>query len=76
MAIFGSVVKKILGSKYERDMKLLRPIVEQVKAVYPEIEKLSNDELRGRTITLKKRVSEAVKPLELEIESLKEQAEN
>ena len=30
-------------------MKLIQPLVESVKAVYPEIKKLSNDELRART---------------------------
>ena len=40
-------MKSIFGNKSDRDLKKLMPIVNSFKAVYPEIEKLSNDELRA-----------------------------
>ncbi len=75
MAVIGSVISKILGSKYDRDMKVLKPVVEQVKAVYPEIEQLSNDGLRERSALLRQRVKESVQPLESQIEELKQKSE-
>ncbi len=75
MAVIGSVISKILGSKYDRDMKVLRPVVEQVGAVYPEIEQLSNDGLRERSDLLRQRVKESIQPLESQIEELKQRSE-
>jgi preprotein translocase subunit SecA len=75
MPVFNQMITKLFGSKYERDKKLVRPIVEQVKAVYPEIEKLSNDELRERTLSLKARLQESIKEQESKIDELKEKAD-
>lgn len=46
---FNKFLQSLFGNKSSRDMKLIQPLVEKVKAVYPEIEKLTNDELRART---------------------------
>jgi len=53
---FNKILKALFGDKSTRDMKLIQPLVEKVKAVYPEIEKLSNDELRAKTLEIKKYV--------------------
>ena len=47
---FNKFLQSLFGNKSTRDMKLIQPLVEKVKAVYPEIEKLSNDELRAKTL--------------------------
>ena len=39
---FNNFLKSLFGDKSNRDMKLIQPIVEKVKAAYPEIQKLSN----------------------------------
>ena len=46
----------MFGNKSSRDMKLIQPLVEKVKAVYPEIQALSNDELRAKTKELQQYV--------------------
>ena len=51
---FNEFIGKLFGNKATRDMKEIKPWVDRVKAVYPEISKLSNDELRARTEELKK----------------------
>ena len=51
MAI-ADVLKKIFGSKSDRDMKAIRPVLDQILKVYPDIDKLSNDELRARSLAL------------------------
>ena len=52
------VIKKIFGSKAERDIKQIRPVLQQVLDAYSEIDKLTNDELRARTVALKEKVRE------------------
>ena len=51
---FNEFISKLFGNKATRDMKEIQPWVEKVKAVYPEISKLTNDELRAKTEELKK----------------------
>ena len=46
---FSKILKSLFGDKSTRDMKLIQPLVEKVKAVSPQIEKLDNDALRQRT---------------------------
>ena len=46
---FNKFLKAMFGDKSSRDMKLIQPLVDKVKEVYPEIKKLSNDELRAKT---------------------------
>ena len=46
---FNKILKSLFGDKSTRDMKLIQPLVEEVKKVYPEIQQLSNDALRAKT---------------------------
>ena len=46
---FNEFIGKLFGNKATRDMKEIKPWVDKIKAVYPEIAKLSNDELRAKT---------------------------
>ena len=47
--VFASVAYKIFGSSNDRVLKTMRRPVEAINALEPEIEKLSDDELRGKT---------------------------
>ena len=58
---FNKFLKSLFGDKSTRDMKLIQPLVEKVKAVSPEIEKLDNDALRQRTKTIQQQVQGAAK---------------
>ena len=75
MALFD-IIKKVFGSKSERDMKQVRPILEKVLAAYKDIDKLSNDELRARTEELKKKIREREEPFEKRIAEIKEHLES
>lgn len=48
------ILKKIMPTKHERDMKALWPIVDEINEAYKSVEKLSNDELRNKTYEFKK----------------------
>ncbi len=75
MSILNSLLTKIFGSKSQKDMKEIAPIISQIKAVYPTLEALSNDELRAKTQALRAKIQDAIKGnLEL-IEKLKAEAE-
>ena len=69
---FNSFISKLFGNKASRDLKALRPIVDKVNAVYPDIQKLSNDELRARTTQIRADLQEMVKPKRKEIEALRQ----
>lgn len=57
-------------------MKLIQPLVEKVKAVYPEIEKLSNDELRNKTIQIKQHIQNSAEEQKQKIAELKSHIED
>ena len=57
---FNDVLKKFFGNKAQRDLKEIEPYVERIKAAYEGIAKLTNDELRAHTETLKQRIQDYV----------------
>ncbi len=66
-----SILTSLFGNKSTRDMKLIQPLVEKVKAVYPEIQSLDNDQLRQRTHDIQQRIQNAANAQKEEIERLK-----
>jgi len=53
-----SLLKKVFGSKNERELKRMGRIVKQINALEPEYEKLSDDELKALTTAFRKRLEE------------------
>ena len=72
---FNSFLKSIFGNKSDRDLKKLMPIVREIQKVYPEMEQLSNDELRARSAAVKQEIQDYVKPQRDEIASIKTEIE-
>ena len=68
---FNEFISKIFGNKASRDMKEIQPWVEKVKAVYPEISKLGNDELRAKAQELKQIIKDSAVEENKKIEELK-----
>ena len=68
---FNKILRSLFGDKSSRDMKLIQPLVEQVKAVYPEVQKLDNDQLRRRTKDIQQQVQQSAQKEKAEIERLK-----
>ena len=73
---FNNFLKSLFGDKSSRDMKLIQPLVEKVKAIYPEIQKLSNDELRAKTKELQHYVQSSADEQKKQIEELKAKIED
>ena len=72
---FNNFLKSLFGDKSSRDMKLIQPLVEKVKAIYPEIQNLSNDELRAKTKELQHYVQSSADEQKKQIEELKAKIE-
>ena len=73
---FNNFLKSLFGDKSTRDMKLIQPFVEKVKAAYPEIHALSNDELRAKTKEIQKYVQEYAREEQEKIAELKASIED
>ncbi len=69
---FNRIISKLFGNKAQRDSREIAPYVKKIQAIYPEIEQLSNDELRARTKDVEKRIHDYVSEEKGKIDKLKE----
>ena len=51
-----SLVSKIFGTHSERELKRIEPIVNKIESLRPEMQSLTDEELRGKTEEFKKRL--------------------
>jgi preprotein translocase subunit SecA len=72
---FVNILSKIFGSKSQRDLKAIQPIVNQIKALGPELEGLSNDQLRERINEVRAKIAAATADDEAKITELKAKVE-
>ena len=68
---FNKILRSLFGDKSSRDMKLIQPLVEKVKAAYPAIQQLDNDQLRQRTKDIQRQIQDSANQQKEEIEKLK-----
>ena len=64
-------LKKILGSKSDKDIKKLYPLVDKINIEYDKLKALSDEELRGKTIFFKNEIKNKLKDSQSRIENLK-----
>ena len=67
----NKILSKLFGNKSTRDMKLIQPWVEKVKAAYPAIQQLDNDGLRAKTKELQHNIQSSADDLKAKIDELK-----
>ena len=60
MDILSNLIKLVFGSKADKDRKEIEPYIAKIKAIYPSIEKLSNDELRAYSDDLKRQIADYI----------------
>ena len=68
---FSKILKSLFGDKSSRDMKLIQPLVEKAKTFTPQVQALSNDELRARTKEIQQQVQQAAAEQKEKIAQLK-----
>ncbi|MFN8286405.1 MAG: preprotein translocase subunit SecA [Chitinophagales bacterium] len=76
MGFFDKLVTSIFGSKNDRELKEMTPLVSAINAEYQKLKGLSNDELRNKTQEFRGRIAEHLSAIDQEIASLKEKADN
>ncbi|CAN5438303.1 preprotein translocase subunit SecA [soil metagenome] len=70
----NKAINKFFGTKSDKDIKEVMPYVEKVQAIFPSMQALSNDQLRGKTQEFKNRIAEGLKEIDGQIESLRTEA--
>ena len=73
---FNKLLKSLFGDKSSRDMKLIQPLVEKAKTYTPQVEAMSNDQLRQRTKELQQQVQSSATEQKAKIAELKSTIEN
>jgi preprotein translocase subunit SecA len=69
-------ISKLFGSKSERDVKSLMPLVEKVKAEFAKLGDISHDELRAKTIGFKETIAEGLADIDSLIKEIKDRTDN
>ncbi len=72
---FNEFISKLFGNKATRDAREIKPWVEKIKAIYPQISALSNDGLRERSASLRAKIQGTVTEERRKIAELKESIE-
>ncbi len=67
--------KLLGGNKSEKDVAQIRPIVEKINGFYQQYQRLTNDELRNKTVEFKQRIKEHLKEIDDEIAAKQTEAE-
>lgn len=75
LSAITNTFKKIIGNKAERDLKEISPQVDAIKAIYPSLAKLSNDEIRSKTLEFKQKIQAFISDELSQIEGLKEKVD-
>jgi preprotein translocase subunit SecA len=75
MSFLEKILKNFFGSKSEKDIKLIMPLVEKIKIEYEKIQKLSNDELRKTSSDLKSLIKDKIKEFKEKQDILKDEVE-
>ena len=69
-------LERFLGTKSDRDIKLIRPILANILTAYESIKNLSNDELRAKTIEFRKKITDNIADDRQQIEEFKSEVNN
>ncbi|HXY79520.1 MAG TPA: preprotein translocase subunit SecA, partial [Candidatus Bathyarchaeia archaeon] len=62
--VIDNVVARFIGTKHERDVKRIQPLVMEINALEPEMQKLADADFAARVLALKADVQERIKDLE------------
>ncbi len=73
--MIGFLSKMFGGSKSEKDVKLILPLVTKINNAFSAYQSLSNDELRNKTVEFRRRISEHLKEINDQIDETNKRAE-
>ena len=65
-----NLLTKLFGSKNERELNKVQPVVERINALEPEIQAFSDDQLKARTALFKERIEKGSAEIPIDKDSL------
>jgi len=68
MSILTKGLAKLFGSKSDRDIKEVMPLVEQTNREFEKLQQISDDELRNKTLAFKERIADGLKDIDNQLE--------
>src|SRR5262245_53542974 len=71
--MLSALLRKLIGSKNDRELKRIRPVVEEINQFEPEFTKLSAEELRAKTDDFKSRIQTKTQDVRLQLEKIQRQ---
>ena len=74
MAGLLNIIGKLFGNKYDKDVKEITPVIEEINAEYSKLSALTNDELRAKTSDFKNQIADFISSDKQKIESLTKEA--
>jgi preprotein translocase subunit SecA len=72
--MFGFLKRLFGGSKQDRDIKALRPMVAKINEEFAKLSSLDNDQLRGKTLEFRERIKDYLRPIDEKLVELKDTA--
>src|SRR5688500_5074200 len=63
--IVDTLLAKVIGTANDRELKRIRPFVAEINAKEPEIQKLSDEQLRAKTAEFRQRLTDGTPPDDL-----------
>ena len=69
-------INKLFGSKSDRDIKAVKPLVDKIKEEYEKLSSISHDDLRAKTLSFKEKITEALAAIDTQIADIKGNVES
>ena len=67
-------IKKLFGTKYERDVATYQPVVDEINEYFEEYRQLPNDDLRNKTLDFRARIADHLAGIDADIAAAKSEA--
>ena len=75
MSFLNSILKVFVGNKAKKDISLIQPTVDKILTAEKQLESLTHDELRNKTIEFKNRIQEVRSPFQEKISEIENEIE-
>ncbi len=76
MSFLNSILKTFVGDKTKKDLSIITPLIAEIKTFEKQLESLSNDDLRYRTVFFKEQIAQVRAPFDEKINTLLEEVKS
>jgi len=71
--LIGKALAKVFGTSNERELKRIRPLIDQINALEPQMKQLTDEQLRAKTDEFRARIKDRIKEIEDSISRVNEE---